>query len=156
MSREIIAALMISLVPFFGLLAFLAVRRRRSQQEKALAQPAKAVSSNGIDCLYVATVFRDSPLERIWAYGLGARGDANISCLGGVVSIWRTGEVDFSFKLEGVEKARATIDKGVESEGLVSLHWSHGEAALTSQVRFRSGESQKQFLEMCQQPTGAK
>ncbi|MEY4713807.1 MAG: hypothetical protein RIQ37_137 [Actinomycetota bacterium] len=156
MSRELIAALMLSLVPLFALLAFLSVRRRRSQQEKLLSAPNAAFSSDGVECLYVSTVFTDAPLERIWAHGLGSRGDAKISFKNGSVSIWRKGEAGFSFNLEELDRARATIDKGVESKGLVGLLWTSNEKSLTTQVRFRSSESQKKFLDMCQQPSGAK
>lgn len=156
MSRELIAALMLSLVPLFASLAFLAVKRRRNQQEKVLTLPSTASSKDGIDCLYVATVFTDSPLERVWAHGLGSRGDARISIQNGLVSIWRRGEAGFSFNLVELDRARATIDKGVEANGLISMRWINNQIALTTQVRFRSSENQNSFLAMCKQPSGAK
>lgn len=148
MIREIIAALMLSLVPIFGLLAYYSIRKRRSAQELTLGKPDVAAGEDGVDCLYVATVFEERPLEKIWAWGLGARGEAKISFSDDQVSISRRGETGFSFTLKNASLARATIDKGVESAGLVSLHWENSGSDLVTQIRFRSAASQRDFLSL--------
>lgn len=146
MTREIIAALMLSLVPLFGLLAFYSTRKRRAEQERLLSKPEIVASENGVDCIYVATVFEERPLEKIWAWGLGSRGEANVSYSKDQVSISRRGEAGLSFTLKRASLARATIDKGVESAGLVSLHWENNGFELITQIRFRSAARQKDFL----------
>lgn len=147
MIRELIATGMISLVPLFGFLAFAAVTKKKKSQEQLLAKPAVASASEGLECFYVATVLVDSPLERIWAWGLGSRGDAQVSSHGNLVSVLRKGEYSFDLPLQEVELSRATIDKGVEKQGIVCLIWTNNGIRLATQIRFRSAQSQEQFLE---------
>ena len=146
MTREIIGTLMLSLVPIFGLLAFISVRKRRRKQETILTKPQGITGSSGQECMYVATVFEDSPLERVWAHGLGPRGEAQIDTSGDTVLIDRRGEYSFSFVPLRIELDRATIDKGVEKNGLVALHWINNGTSLITQIRFRSNVAQANFL----------
>jgi hypothetical protein len=148
MIREVIAALMLSLVPLFVLLAYYSIRKRRAAQELTLSKPALAADEKGIDCFYVATVLEEKPLERIWAWGLGSRGESKVAYSEDKVSITRRGEIGFSFTLKRASLARATIDKGVESAGLVSLHWENNGSDLVTQLRFRSATSQRDFLNL--------
>lgn len=147
MTREIIAVLMLSLVPIFGFLAFSAVRRKRGAQELLIQKPDTGEIVDGIDCLYVATVFEDAPLERVWAHGLGPRGEAKIATSEGEVVIERLGESGLKLHPTKVSLSRATIDKGLEADGLVSLHWRSLDTNLITQIRFRSTQSQAKFLD---------
>lgn len=147
MIREVIAALMLTIVPAFGLIAWNAVRKTRLAQEALMLEPQLSGDPGGIECMYVSTVLRSEPLKRIWAYGLGSRGEARVSVSGDTVNINRVGERSFAFQLEHVGLESATIDKGVEPKGLVRLDWTSGTVALSTHLRFRSPKRQAEFLQ---------
>lgn len=146
MTRELIAALMLAVVPLFALLSWNAVRKTRAAQEALMPQPEPSSSEGGIDCLYVSTVMRNEPLRRIWAHGLGSRGNAQVKITDGYAHLNRIGERSFSFKLDGIGLQSATIDKGVESNGLVRLDWSLCSQELSTTLRFRSPQRQLEFM----------
>lgn len=143
--REVIGVAMLSLVPIFGVIAFLAVRRKASIQAGQLGaapqSPRENASIKTFDCLfYVATTFSDRPLERLWAHGLGSRGYASVRIHEDGVSIIRQGERSFFLPWQGldVSTSRATIDRGTESNGLIQLHWRLGGVHLTTSIRAQS------------------
>lgn len=158
MARELIGFVLVSLVFVIAFRIYRSVSAKRELQEQQLAKPA--VSLGGVELgevMYVATVYATRPLERIWAYGLGARGRAKVFVGADSVSIERRGESDFSIplaSLRGITRERATIDKGVEKDGLIALHWTLGQEDLVTHLRVVT--NQKSFLEQLQQMTGEK
>ena len=149
MTRELIGALAISLVAVVAVLAYLANRSARKAQEHVLIEPETPTSEpSGIECFYVATVFADAPLNRVWAYGLGGRGKCQVLIDGGGIKIFRQGERDLSIpqrQLVGLTSASATIDKAVEKDGLLVIRWSLGETELGTHLRIVS-KAQRTFF----------
>ncbi len=139
MSRELIGTALILLVVIIALNIYRKVRLRRAAQEAELPQPASAVAGDAIfSGFYVATVFADRPLERVWAFGLGSRGKATVSASENGLSVQRTGEQGFQIPLGdivSVGRARATIDRAVEKHGLLQISWLLGETELLTSFR---------------------
>ena len=125
MEREIIGASAIALVAVIASLIYLSNRSVRKAQESALPEPSRPTQlTDGIAAFYVSTVFADSPLKRVWAWGLGGRGKALVTVEHDGVSIERQGELGLFLSrdvLTGVSRASATIDKGVEKDGLIAI-----------------------------------
>lgn len=153
-TREIIGLLMISLVPLFGFLAFRATRNQRRNQELRIGRtpyPVPSLSTDSIarQAFYVATTFEDEPLKRIWAYGLGARGRAEVSARNDGVLVERVGESDLfipSSSIRVIGTNAATIDRATEAGGLVQIVWRLGEANLITSLRFVNVADQRAFL----------
>ena len=55
------------------------------------------------DCFYVATVFANNPLDRVWAHGLGPRGKAMIGQSISELVISRVGEKSFVIPFDSIE-----------------------------------------------------
>ena len=158
MIRETIGFLMISLVAVIALIVWLTVRNRRAKQEAAIQAPLPAASSGEFDTFYVATVFEADPLERVWAHGFAMRGKAQLGVDKAGVSVHRTGERSFlipASTIETVTKASATLDKGVERDGLTVVHWSLGDTKVLTNFRFISPETRKEFEAKMSQLIGA-
>ena len=139
MVREVIGFALILMVFAIAFRIWRSVRARKLAQESSL--PELSPSLGGLEigpALYVATVFARRPLDRLWAYGLGARGKARVFTGDSAVSIERQGERDFSIPFASITRLtheRATIDKGVERDGLIAIHWQLGETALMTHLR---------------------
>ena len=138
MTREIIGASAIALVALVVWLVWLSNRRLRARQEALLPAPALGNADTGTAGFYVATVFADKPLDRVWAHGLGGRGRAVIQVSAPGVVIDRSGEQGILIprrELIAVGRASATIDKGVEKDGLIQLLWRLGDAEVITSLR---------------------
>ncbi len=151
MSRELIAFIALLIVPTVALIAYLTVKRRRRSQELQIA-PLIPLKTGELlpECLYVSTVYAESPLVRVWARGLGPRGKAQPSVSDFGLAVQRTGEEGFTIQASSVHKvstSSATIDKGVEAKGLVSIHWAHSGVDLITQFRFSSRESHERAID---------
>ncbi len=150
MTREIIGAIAISLVALVAALVFFSNRSLRKAQEASLPGPSVASSAtDAIAGFYVSTVFAQSPLKRVWAHGLGGRGKALLSVSEAGVVIERQGERDLlieASQLIAATRASATIDKGVERDGLLVLLWSLGDEELATHLRIVA-KSQRQIFE---------
>ncbi|QKJ25276.1 hypothetical protein HRU87_03590 [Aquiluna borgnonia] len=150
MVRELIGAGAIALVALVVVLVFLSVRSKTRAQEQWLPKPQPAVPGESIDVFYVTTVFADRPLDRIWAYGLGYRGKARVNAGAEGISLERDGERGFLIPSHAIVKigsASATLDKGVERDGLTSIEWQLGEARVSTMLRFQSAQLRKRFNE---------
>lgn len=138
-TREIIGTVLVSLVFVLAAFIYYRIRQRRINQEQSLPRPeSAAIGESLFACFYVATVFADSPLERVWAYGLGIRGQADLQHGEVGLSIFRQGESSFLIpfsSLISLERGNATIDKGVERNGLVQLRWELGGQELITSLR---------------------
>lgn len=144
MHREIIGAALILLVLLIAVNIYRSVIRRRKQQENTLPEPSTQQSFDSLfNCFYVATVFANNPLERVWAHGLGPRGKAIIGRSGTDLVISRLGELSFAIPLDSVEqvgRGGTTIDRGVEKDGLVQIQWRLGATSLLTSLRITSNQ----------------
>lgn len=146
MYRELIGGTLILLVIVIALYIYRSVRRRRARQEAELPDyESLATEQLLFSCLYVATVFVERPLERVWAYGLGGRGRARVGLSVSHLVIERTGERSIAIPLAHIQEVRrggATIDRGVEKSGLVQILWSLGDSSLLTSLRITSNQEQ--------------
>lgn len=159
MTREIIGFTLVMLVFVVAYLVLRSVRRLRSKQESLLPAILPAVTDGTFETSYVATVFAERPLDRIWAHGLGVRGKAKLGLSSEGVSVHRVGERGFFIPAASITElgsAQATIDKGVERDGLTTIVWNHGEVALQSVFRFINQKVREEFKSQLQNMIGAK
>ncbi len=144
MTRELIGASLIALVALVGMFIYRSVVNRRRQQEEFLPAPDSAeIRVPLFECFYVATVFADRPLERVWANGLGGRGRARVGLSDLGLVIERTGERSIQISFDAVQnltRGGATIDRGVEMNGLVQIQWTLGQTTLVTSLRITSNQ----------------
>lgn len=139
MIREVIGLSLILLVFIVAWRIYRSVELRK--QEQQLSLPAPQPSAGGVDfgeVFYASTVFYKSPLTRVWAHGLGGRGKARIYLAESGISIERTGEASILIPnddLHAMTRSTATIDKGVEKDGLLALVWELGGQKLITNLR---------------------
>jgi hypothetical protein len=159
MTREVIGFTLVMLVFVVAYLVYSSVRRLRSNQESLLPSILPPASDGTFETFYVATVFADRPLDRVWAYGLGIRGKAKIGLSSQGVSVHRVGERGFLIPaplITGLISTQATIDKGVERDGLTTILWTQGEIELQSVFRFTNPKVRANFSSQLQTMIGAK
>ncbi len=132
--------------------------RARQNRQASLPHPQSAPSELGqellrCDCLYVATTLAAQPLERIAVSGLGFPGQAGVLVTERGVSLSIAGGSDAfipSADLIGVGRATWTIDRAVESGGLVVVNWmlegEDGNVALDTYLRIVDPEDPSDFL----------
>ncbi len=148
MTRELIGFLMILMVLVIANLVWFSVIRKRREQEISLPSFLPPSKSAGLETLYVATVFTDRPLDRVWAHGLGVRGKASLGIDESGISVHRQGETSFLIPLKDVRESKrssATIDKGVEGDGLEVISWAHNGIFLETSFRFPDPEVRQAF-----------
>ncbi len=158
MTREIIGFLMLSGVALIALLIWRNTRKKRALQEQAIERPLPAAGNGKFKALYVSTVFEERPLDRIWAHGLAMRGNAILGVDSSGISVVRTGEVGYlipASKIAGISAASATIDKGVERDGLTAISWALGDTQVVSHFRFVDAAARKEFENEVLQLIGA-
>mgnify|MGYP000005056393 CR=1 FL=1 len=149
MTRELIGFMMVSLVLIIAVLVGISYRRKRIAETANFSPLPAPKNCEGLDVLYVSTVFADNPLRKLLAHGLGPRGKASVSVNEDGISICRKGEQGFLIAkqvVQGVEKSTATIDRAVEPGGLSSIYWRHDGADLITNLRF-SGKSDRESFE---------
>ena len=134
------------------------VRRRIAKQsdlgslnaETALNGNLLAVASGQ----YVSTVFSSNTLQRVMSHGLMHRGRAEIRVLSDGIQVLRTGERSFSIPqslIVNVTRSNATIDRAVETNGMVSVSWMLGATQVESNFRLNSEDDSEQFFEYLSQ-----
>jgi hypothetical protein len=158
MTRELIGFLAIALVVGIAIAVWSATKKKRRIQEQSISEPWPATASGNYSALYVATVFETSRLDRLWAHGLGMRGNAKLAVDGTGVSVDRSGESSFLIPtkdLHLIDAATATIDKAVEKSGLTAIHWSLGDTRVISHFRFTKPQERKEFESKVLQLIGA-
>lgn len=155
MNQVAFALGMVAVVPIIALGFWLTVRSRRRAQEAQLAEPKRPAAkppatAAGDPVYYLATTFADRPLERIWAYRLGGRGNARV-VVEEAIEIHRVGEpglvIDFD-RVTGLKRASATIDRGVERDGLTTINWMLGDQEVSTVLRFVSQQNRSNFEAM--------
>jgi hypothetical protein len=136
--------------------------RGRQKRQSSLPHPLSIPAEPGTqilhcDCLYVATTLADQPLERIAVWGLGYPGQAGVLVTERGVAVTIAPDSDFfipSADLIGVGRATWTIDRAVESGGLVVVNWMLRGAgrgvALDTYLRIVEPEDPTDFLNAIQ------
>ena len=158
MTREIIGFIAISLVAVIALTIWLSTKKKRHAQEQQIAAPMPAEAAGVFATLYVSTVLEEAPLERVWAHGLGMRGQCNLGLGATGISVNRVGETSFlipTASIDLVDRASATIDKAVEKAGLTAIHWSLGDTKVISHFRFSNPVVREEFEKDVLQLIGA-
>lgn len=143
MEKFVMAAISLVLFSTLVCLAALAWKRRSRHQESMFSPPLEALDYFGeliskSDCFYVATTFSQNHLERISAFGLGARGKAQLFLFSEGVLIVRTGERPLAIDgdaMLSVSQNQVAIDKVVEGNGLITFNWIHEGAELSTHLR---------------------
>ena len=143
MAKQIMAIISLSIFALLAGLALRAWRKRASEQADEFSAPLEALEFFGevlaqAKAFYVATTREINHLERVSAYGLGARGIAQVLVFTEGLLIVRNGErplaIDRS-QLTAVELTQVAIDKAVEADGLVSVSWVQDGVSLATQLR---------------------
>lgn len=143
MAKQIMAIISLSIFALLVGLALRAWRKRSSEQAAEFSAPLEALEFFGellaqAKALYVATTRGTNHLERINAYGLGARGLAQVLVFSEGLLVVRKGERPLAIdraQLTNVEFTQVAIDKAVEPDGLVSVSWLHDGKSLATQLR---------------------
>lgn len=139
MIRELIGTIAILLVFLVVWRVYVSVQKRTKLQQNQLQKPRTSVGGVELgDVFYASTVFGDSQLNRVWAHGLGGRGKAKLFIDPAGISLERTGEPSILIPkgdLLAMSRVSATIDKGVEKNGLLALTWKLGETVLVTNLR---------------------
>lgn len=142
-------------------LAWLGWRNRAKRQTAIISAPLEALEYFGeqlsqVSAFYVATTFAADHLDRINAYGLGARGQARALVFTEGLLIVRNGERPLAIAKEqvlSVVRSSAVIDKAVETDGLLTINWIQGKIQLATHLRVvELGEAEK-FIEAVKQIT---
>lgn len=151
--RDTVALATLFLLALIAVLAVKAIRRR-SRQQGAIGQLYEPEALAGVfvaesEAKYVSTVFTDRPLERVVTMGLMHRGQAHIKLLSDGIQVLRTGERSFSIakkQILDVSRASATIDRGVEKDGLVAISWMLGSTEVTTNFRISKQHDTQEFF----------
>jgi hypothetical protein len=117
--------------------------RARARRQAELGTLAAQPTDPGLiafteDLLYVATTRAGAPLERIVVAGLGYRARAVISVAASGILLQIAGERPAFIPkadLRGAGRATWTIDRVVNTDGLVFLRWVLGGAEVDSYLR---------------------
>lgn len=114
-------------------------RRRQSDIPRPLPVPAAAGADRlSLDLFYVASTVAGSPLDRIAVAGLGFRARAGLMVRDSGIELRLAGEPDAfvpAGDIRAVGRATWTIDRVVETDGLVLLAWTLGETDIDSYFR---------------------
>lgn len=158
MTREIIGFIAISLVAVIALAVWIKTKKKRMLQEQRISAPLPTEAAGAFVALYVSTVFEQAPLDRIWAYGLGMRGQSKLGVSPTGVSVNRIGETSFLIPADSIrliDRASATIDKAVEKAGLTAIHWTLGDTEVVTHFRFANPNERRGFEKDVLQLIGA-
>lgn len=148
MTKEVIGTIAIAFVALVALVIYRSNRKLRVQQEALMPEPEQ-FAGTGESVYYVATVFTERPLDRVWAHGLGMRGNALLSISENGLGISRAGEQGFLIPKRdttGLHLQTATIDKSVERDGLIAVDWSLGGQNLSTSFRVANSAKRIEIL----------
>jgi hypothetical protein len=117
--------------------------RARKRRQSAIGTPRPVPADIGTtvfsaETFYAATTLAGEPLNRVAVRGLGFRGRATVTVttLGVILGIAGAPEVFIPVDdIRSVERATWTIDRVVESGGLVVIAWTLDETAVDSYLR---------------------
>ncbi len=117
--------------------------RARQKRQSTLPRPEPVPADAGSELVtsevfYVATTVAGDPLNRIAVSGLGYRSRASVTVTEHGVVLAIAGEPEAfipAAALRGVDRATWTIDRVVETGGLVRIAWSLGQTDVDSYLR---------------------
>jgi hypothetical protein len=140
--RLLIALAILAVLAVLFLLAIRSWRARQNRQA-AIGTPAAPPSDLGAptfteDLLYVASTRAGAPLDRITIAGLGFRARAVVTTApsGVVLDLAGRGPVFISNDaIRGVGRATWTIDRVVDTDGLIFVRWVLGTTEIDSYLR---------------------
>jgi len=157
MPQFLTAAIVLAICVGLVMLAFSAWRRRLTEQAIRFGAPAESFAEASTEEIlasapaqYVATTFRDEPLNRVTAYGLGFRGRAQVNVSAAGVTIARKGERNLALANIQISDAtfeQATIDRVVEKNGLLAINWRQDSTDLTTFLRFNNAIDRNRILQ---------
>lgn len=158
MIRELIGTIAILLVFLVVWRVYVSVQKRKKLQQSQLQKPKPSIGGVELgDVFYASTVFGDSQLNRVWAHGLGGRGKAKLFIDPAGISLERTGEPSILIPKEdlvAMSRVSATIDKGVERNGLLALTWKLGETVLVTNLRVVNPKNRNEMEQEITNATG--
>jgi hypothetical protein len=168
MEKYVMAGLSLLFFAGFFLLAARAWQKRKQEQTAKFEAPLEALEYFGeliaqSSGFYVATTYAEDHLERISAYGLGARGICQILVFDEGVLIVRNGERPLAIAkkaLGDISTNQVAIDKAVEAKGLMSITWRQNLISLTTHLRIVNRDNRNQIQNainslLAQSETGA-
>jgi hypothetical protein len=168
MEKYVMAGLSLLFFAGFFLLAARAWQKRKQEQTANFEGPLEALEYFGeliakSTGFYVATTYAEDHLERISAYGLGARGICQILVFDEGVLIVRNGERPLAIAknaLGDISTNQVAIDKAVEAKGLMSITWKQNLISLTTHLRIVNRDNRSQIQNainslLAQSETGA-
>lgn len=147
MTQEIAGSMMIALMVVGLGLALWGWRRRvaryRGEAEALIRDIPASLALVDIDALYVATTEALDPLQRIAAGPLSYRAKARLALHPEGLLVRIPGEDPVLFPAEGLEAGRATwtIDRVVETDGLVMVRWRLAGRDVDSYFRIVDGSA---------------
>lgn len=159
MGKQIMAIISLSIFVTLAGLALRAWRKRAADQAAEFSAPLEALEYFGellaqAKAFYVATTRGANHLERINAYGLGARGICQVMIFTEGLLIVRNGERPLAIErgqLTTVEFSQVAIDKAVEPDGLVAVSWDQDAVSLATQLRIVDASDRSAISEALQQ-----
>jgi len=154
MEKEIMAIISLLFFASFFVLALRGWRKRTALQANLFSEPLEALDYFGellskAKALYVATTLASNHLERIAAFGLGPRGNAQVLVFTEGVLIVRNGERPLAIDkaaIELVSTTGVTIDKTVEKGGLITIDWHQGPVSLSTHLRVVNSETRREII----------
>jgi hypothetical protein len=168
MEKYVMAGLSLLLFASFFLLAARAWQKRKQEQTAKFEAPLEALDYFGeliskSSGFYVATTYAENHLERISAYGLGARGVCQILVFSEGVLIVRNGERPLAIAkraLDDISSNQVAIDKAVEAKGLMSMNWNQSSISLATHLRIVDRDKRSRIQDainslLAQSETGA-
>ena len=132
--------------------------RGRQKRQAHLSRPDAVPADTGrqlvrAEAFYVATTMADDELNRVAVAGLGfrARATVTVTDVGIILSLAGAAEVFIPVTaLRTIDRATYTIDRVVESGGLVRLTWSLGETPVDSYLRLTDPADATALIEVVQ------
>ena len=162
MDRSMLMAIVVAFLCLLLLLMVVGWRRRQKRQA-GLPRPATPPADAGAELMtaeafYVATTIAGEPLNRVAVAGLGYRARAVVTLAERGLTLRIPGQDSIfipSDAIDTVEKATWTIDRVVETDGLVLVRWTLGQSGDGTQVdsylRIIQPAVSQQFFETVQQ-----
>jgi hypothetical protein len=125
-------------------------KRRQSHIGVPLQPPADLPSTHpNFSGKYVSTTLAGDQLNRVAVHSLGFRGNCTIEVHLGGIAIFRSGERDLWIprdRVRGIVRARWTIDRVVEKNGLQVIEWTLDGTAVDSYFRMDDPEACEEVL----------
>ena len=152
MQKYFVAAISLAVLVLLITLAVRTWRARSNQQSASLGAVPHTLAGTQIfatDGGYVATTYANDPLNRLMAFGLGARGNAKLSVATDGLLIERKGEQDIAIGKASIREvflSQGTIDRVVERDGLITLAWMLSDTELHTSLRIVDAQIRNNFV----------